>query len=128
MDNSMQENGESRSTPTEMPGAIGTGGDAAPAAVPTVGATADDLTTSPTSAKRNTGKGRKPPAELPVSDLLSIFQEATRALQSAGLPVSVVNLPVSPEAAPRVAVILANCRLVGGDLVLANQSDTGNAP
>jgi hypothetical protein len=63
---------------------------------------------------------------LPVSDALSVFQEAARMLQASGLPVSAVNLPVSPGQQPRVAVILANCRLADGDLILATAVDTGN--
>lgn len=121
-----KENGESRSTPTATAAATGTGDAAASEADATTGPTAADSTASATNARRNTGKGRRTSEPLPVSDALSVFQEAARMLQASGLPVSVVNLPVSPGDPPRVAVILAKCRLTGGDLILATATDTGN--
>ena len=106
MSDSIMESGVSRSTPTATAAATGTGDGAANAVGSATGNTAADSTASATSAKRNTGNARKTTEPLPASDALSVFQEAARMLQLAGLPVSAVQLPVSDGRPPRVAVLI----------------------
>ena len=81
---------------------------------------AADSTTSTKSGKRNTGSGRKTSSPLPVSDLLNILQGILRDLQEAGLPVSAVQLPVSEDAPPRVAVLLEGVLFDTGKFTIAS--------
>lgn len=118
MNDSTAESGGSRSTPIATAGAIGTGDDGANVAGPATGNMAADSTASAPTAKRNTGNARKTSEPLPVLDALSVFQEAARQLQIAGLPVSAVQLPVPDGAPPRVAMILVNCRYENGSFSL----------
>lgn len=112
-------NGESRSTPTAMAAATGITDGAASEAGKTTGSLGEPSTPSVQIAKKNTGKGRKADP-LPVSDLLNILQGILRDLQEAGLPVSAVNLPVSPGASPRVAVLLEGVRFDTGKITIAS--------
>ena len=120
MSDSTLASGELRSTPTATATATGTTDDAASGAARTIGSMAADSTTSTKSGKRNTGSGRKTSSPLPVSDLLNILQGILRDLQEAGLPVSAVQLPVSEDAPPRVAVLLEGVLFDTGKFTVAS--------
>lgn len=111
--------GELRSIPTETGGDTGTGGGAAGAAERETGAMAAGLKSSAGSGRSDTGKGRKKTSDpLPVSDAMSIFQEAIRMLQESGVLVQAVNLPVSPGARPRVAILVEGAMYDTGKLFM----------
>ena len=120
MNDSTAESGELRSTPIATAGAIGTGDGEASAAEKETGNMAADSTALATSASRNTGNARKSSEPLPVSDALSVFQEAARMLQEAGLPVWAVQLPVSESRPPRVAVMLDGVLYDTGKFTIAS--------
>lgn len=117
MNDSTQENGASRSTPTATAADTGTTDDAANEAGKRTGDTAASSKTLPKDTAPSTKRKRKDDP-LPLVDLLSILQETIHNLQRAGLQLSAVNLPVPTGQLPRVALILEGVVFDTGNLTM----------